>query len=154
MKEEAIIDMLVDCDVEDSAFHGGWRFDYKMAAQAIQAEIQKQVTEAIKTHDGCPCLLAEPCMSQCTCARPLMSGGCLRCTKYGNAEQRLSAAQRLSAGVGAAPAQSWVQKQVTLGKIDQVQRIKRGARVLDKDGIMAFLEIELAALQAELEGKT
>jgi hypothetical protein len=36
-----------------------------------------------------------------------------------------------------------IQKQVVAAKIEQIKRIKRGASVLDKDGIMAFLELEL-----------
>ena len=45
---------------------------------------------------GCPCLYVEPCSYACTCAHPTMSGGCERCCRYGNVEQRFHAAQRLA----------------------------------------------------------
>lgn len=44
----------------------------------------------------CVCELAEPCMSQCTCANGVMSGGCLRCATYGSAEQREASAKRIA----------------------------------------------------------
>lgn len=46
--------------------------------------------------DGCPCFLVEPCDPQCTCAKPHMSGGCMRCAKYGSGGQRIAAAKRLA----------------------------------------------------------
>lgn len=46
--------------------------------------------------DGCPCLLVAPCTATCSCAYPEMSGGCYRCAKYGNHEQRLSMAAILA----------------------------------------------------------
>lgn len=46
--------------------------------------------------DGCPCLLVEPCSYACSCARQMMSGGCMRCCKYGSLEQRLNSAKRLA----------------------------------------------------------
>jgi len=45
---------------------------------------------------GCPCLYVEPCSSACTCANPLMSGGCQRCCAYGSIEQRQAKARQLS----------------------------------------------------------
>lgn len=44
----------------------------------------------------CPCTLVEPCKKNCTCARGLMSGGCLRCATYGSHEQQIEAAKRLA----------------------------------------------------------
>lgn len=46
---------------------------------------------------GCPCTLVTPCSNQCSCADPVMSGGCRRCARYGSLEQRKAAASRLSA---------------------------------------------------------
>lgn len=37
----------------------------------------------------------------------------------------------------------YVAEAVRLGKIEEIQRIKRGASILDKAGIMALLELEL-----------
>ena len=45
--------------------------------------------------DGCPCYLVEPCSSACSCANPVMSGGCMRCAKYGSKEQRIASAEQL-----------------------------------------------------------
>jgi len=44
----------------------------------------------------CPCTRAQPCSSSCSCANPLLSGGCTRCCGYGSASQRLEAAERLA----------------------------------------------------------
>jgi hypothetical protein len=56
------------------------------------AELETMVREA----KGCPCLLAEPCSNQCTCAHPGMSGGCARCARYGSSQQRLAASEWLA----------------------------------------------------------
>jgi hypothetical protein len=45
--------------------------------------------------NGCPCTIVDPCRSSCTCANPVMSGGCACCAKYGNDEQRRKNAQRI-----------------------------------------------------------
>ena|SRR3990167_7045856 len=45
---------------------------------------------------GCPCLHTVPCSPQCSCATPVMSGGCSRCCSYGSAEQRHEQAERLT----------------------------------------------------------
>ena len=45
---------------------------------------------------GCPCLHTVPCSPQCSCATPVMSGGCSRCCNYGSAEQRHEQAERLT----------------------------------------------------------
>lgn len=37
---------------------------------------------------GCPCLLAEPCGENCSCAYPFRSGGCVCCCRHGSKEQR------------------------------------------------------------------
>ncbi len=44
----------------------------------------------------CPCTLATPCNSSCTCAHPGLSGGCERCATYGSREQRRESAERLA----------------------------------------------------------
>lgn len=43
----------------------------------------------------CPCKLVEPCSSSCSCASPVMSGGCMCCASYGSQEQKLAAAARI-----------------------------------------------------------
>ncbi len=52
------------------------------------------------TNQSCPCSYeeVEPCKPTCTCANPVMSGGCLRCCTYGSLEQRITQAKRLSKG--------------------------------------------------------
>jgi hypothetical protein len=45
---------------------------------------------------SCPCYYTTPCMSQCTCANPVRSGGCQRCCAYGSEEQRKSKAEKLA----------------------------------------------------------
>lgn len=44
----------------------------------------------------CACTLAEPCSRNCSCAEPLLSGGCRRCVTYGSAEQRQGMAEFLA----------------------------------------------------------
>ncbi len=44
---------------------------------------------------SCPCTYITPCSSQCSCANPIMSGGCSRCCMYGSESQRKSSAERL-----------------------------------------------------------
>lgn len=31
----------------------------------------------------CECTLVNPCMSMCSCADEVLSGGCLKCDRYG-----------------------------------------------------------------------
>ena len=45
----------------------------------------------------CVCTMAEPCQPNCTCAKPYMSHGCLRCCRYGSEEQRKAMAAKLVA---------------------------------------------------------
>lgn len=45
---------------------------------------------------SCPCYWTTPCSTNCSCANPVMSGGCERCCAYGNDEQRKNAAVRLA----------------------------------------------------------
>lgn len=49
---------------------------------------------------GCPCLIVEPCSRNCTCATPVLSGGCRRCARYGSAEQRKAAAEFIALAIG------------------------------------------------------
>jgi len=46
--------------------------------------------------NGCPCLYTKPCSSQCTCANPFMSAGCVRCCTYGSDKQRRKHAKWLA----------------------------------------------------------
>ena len=50
---------------------------------------------AAREANGCPCCYGSPCSEQCTCARPMMSGGCGRCARYGSEEQQRDAARVL-----------------------------------------------------------
>lgn len=45
---------------------------------------------------GCPCTLVDPCSGNCSCAQPILSGGCRRCANYGDDLQRTVAAARLA----------------------------------------------------------
>lgn len=69
----------------------------KEEAAAITALIQEAVKGEAEYIGGkvCACELAEPCMSQCTCATPVMSGGCMRCATYGSYQQKQAAAQQI-----------------------------------------------------------
>lgn len=51
------------------------------------------------TYGGCPCLVIEACTENCSCAHPFLSGGCLRCAKYGSMPQRVAAATFIAAAV-------------------------------------------------------
>lgn len=55
---------------------------------------------------GCPCTLIEPCSSTCSCANPIMSGGCARCCKYGSLEQRKEMAKCLALKMSGEPTNS------------------------------------------------
>ncbi len=52
----------------------------------------------LKENKTCPCQYKEiePCSYSCSCAKPVMSGGCSRCCRYGNEEQRLNTARTLA----------------------------------------------------------
>lgn len=52
----------------------------------------------------CACTLAEPCRRSCTCAQPLLSGGCDRCATYGSPEQQRGMAALVAARTRAADA--------------------------------------------------
>ena len=72
-----------DCDRWCEGKHRGWLKRERVAAPEIS--------------EGCPCTLIGPCSVNCTCANPVMSGGCSRCCRYGSLEQRTAQAQRLAA---------------------------------------------------------
>jgi hypothetical protein len=48
---------------------------------------------------GCPCTLIAPCSPNCTCASPVLSGGCRRCARYGSLDQRTEAALAIAAAL-------------------------------------------------------
>lgn len=52
---------------------------------------------------SCPCEWVTPCRSTCSCATPIMSGGCSRCCKYGSDLQRMAAALDLAVRLGKCP---------------------------------------------------
>ncbi len=68
----------------------------------VTSLIQKLLNEAysrmdeLETRRGCPCLYTTPCSYACSCANPVMSGGCERCASYGSPEQQKHAAERLA----------------------------------------------------------
>lgn len=49
--------------------------------------------------EACPCLHTTPCQSNCSCVRPHMSHGCLRCCSYGSKEQQKARAEAIVAEV-------------------------------------------------------
>jgi len=49
---------------------------------------QALLSRAATTQAVCACTLTEPCSPNCTCANPILSGGCLRCASYGSPEQQ------------------------------------------------------------------
>lgn len=51
---------------------------------------------SVYKNKSCPCMWLEPCKPTCTCANPMMSGGCDRCASYGSIDQRVKAAERIS----------------------------------------------------------
>ena len=59
--------------------------------------------------NGCPCLFTTPCKRTCTCANGVQSGGCQRCARYGNAEQRKVAALSLVEQERKAAALDWLE---------------------------------------------
>ena len=72
-----------------------------MSMDALAFEAARAALNAaeavVERENGCPCTLVEPCSRHCTCATPILSGGCARCARYGSLEQRMSAARRLAA---------------------------------------------------------
>ena len=53
-----------------------------------------------EARSSCPCQyveLIEPCGPHCSCANPVMSGGCSRCCRYGSKKQRMVMAQAIVA---------------------------------------------------------
>lgn len=52
---------------------------------------------------GCPCLHTEPCSPACSCASPVMSGGCFRCCSYGDEERKKRRAEVLAKLISGAP---------------------------------------------------
>jgi hypothetical protein len=68
-----------------------------LAAGAAWFARAQQCTPSATERSGCPCTVEgiEPCSYACSCANPVMSGGCQRCALYGSLEQRQAAARRL-----------------------------------------------------------
>lgn len=68
----------------------------------LTTEVERLRSELFE-RDGCPCLRAGPCSTNCTCAHPVMSGGCRMCCRYGSEEQRAAGAAYLFERAGKAP---------------------------------------------------
>src|SRR5882724_7763961 len=49
----------------------------------------------LRAERGCACLYVDPCSENCSCAHPMMSGGCQRCCAHGSDEQKVSAAKTI-----------------------------------------------------------
>jgi hypothetical protein len=54
-----------------------------------------EATEKNMSRKTCPCEFGNPCSLTCTCAHPVLSGGCRRCCKYGSKEQQENMAKIL-----------------------------------------------------------
>lgn len=67
----------------------------EMEEEIIDFNITLSKTE----HKTCPCNYTEPCSYNCTCANPMMSGGCLRCAGYGSDEQREKKAKEIAKAI-------------------------------------------------------
>ena len=78
---------------------GGGLFNPELANHDAVRDLIIDLRAALATASGCPCTVEgiEPCSYACSCANPVMSGGCGRCAKYGSLEQRQTAARRLVA---------------------------------------------------------
>lgn len=72
------------------------RVDVRAALKLLDALEAARAAPEGDRFSTCPCTLVKPCKANCTCARGLMSGGCLRCATYGSREQQIEAATRLS----------------------------------------------------------
>lgn len=78
----------------------GEKDGWEKAVQFVQSPLLQEI-EILKArlafgHAICPCTLVEPCSPHCTCADPMMSGGCSRCCSYGSKEQQIESAKQLS----------------------------------------------------------
>lgn len=91
------IDELEKQLLNDAKFQHILKFAPASQRELMTFELARYFTALIREADGCPCLLVEPCSYACSCAKSTMSGGCMRCAKYGSMEQRLNAASRLAA---------------------------------------------------------
>jgi hypothetical protein len=67
----------------------------------VVARAHAAARQAEREAGGCPCLVIAPCSETCTCATPILSGGCLRCARYGSLEQRRAHAEWIAAAIRA-----------------------------------------------------
>jgi len=68
-----------------------------VATEYIRADIHKaRVEELEQATGGCPCKHTTPCHPYCSCRKPHLSHGCLRCATYGSPEQQRESAERLA----------------------------------------------------------
>jgi len=98
--------------------------------------------------EGCPCTLIEPCSVNCTCANPIMSGGCLRCCRYGSLEQRTAQAQRLTGEITEAMVE---QAALVRGLVVRVGELEEKVAELESDASqfdhgLEDVELKLSAL--------
>ena len=66
-----------------------------MFLRAPYQKIEHLETRVEEERRGCPCTYDVPCSDMCSCANPVMSGGCSYCCKHGSEEQRKSHAAHL-----------------------------------------------------------
>lgn len=127
---------------------------HTMSTPLTDRMIQPESQALDEDRGGCPCLLAEPCSPNCTCASPVMSGGCRRCATYGSLQQRQAAAQRL-AGLDATPSASGASSTVLMDALTTIKIQASGFfgsknRDLKAAG-RVLLEIEITATRALLD---
>ena len=101
--------------------------------------------------EGCPCTLIEPCSVNCTCANPIMSGGCLRCCRYGSLEQRTAQAQRLTGEITEAMVEQAAEVIHEMLRVAFSHNLKWGELSAESRGTLR--ETARAALTAALEAR-
>lgn len=99
MKKECTYGFLGDCScpIHFSQFtrENDEQRSYRYISDDNPDEEQYKILPIEIKKTGCPCTLVEACMRSCTCAHPMLSGGCRRCALYGSLEQQINAAKRL-----------------------------------------------------------
>jgi len=66
---------------------------------ALRKGIDEALARVKELERSCPCTQVTPCHDRCSCVIHFSSSGCRRCSKYGSAAQRQSAAARIAGAV-------------------------------------------------------
>lgn len=77
-------------DILGEGCHQGVSIDNCRHCAYLRRRLADAHARAEAAERGCPCQLATPCLPTCTCAHPLLSGGCRRCARYGSDQQRVA----------------------------------------------------------------